>query len=415
MRSHRHRVLIAGGGVAALEALLGLSEIAGDRVEIELLSPRDTYVDRPLAVAEPFGLGEAQSFDVSAIAADRGAHLRVDGLEAIDPAARRVVTHGGAELGYDALLVAVGARAGVALEEAITIKGPAYTGRFRTLLGQLDEHRIRRIAFAVPPGATWPLPLYELALMTAAHVRERGLRKVELRLVTPETRPLELFGAKASASVAALLEERGVRLLTGHYPVGVVDQELRLVPNDAGPVPAERVVSLPRLLGSRIPGIPHDADGFIPVDLHCAVQGEDAIYAAGDATTFPVKQGGIASQMADAAVEAIAARFGAPVRPRPFEPVLRGLLLTGGAPRYMRAEVGGGHGEDWSVSEHALWWPPTKIAGKYLSPYLALHSRDAPPGEGIPIDVPLGATGTGAIRRHAVIAPAASGRLPSYP
>ncbi len=414
MATPRSRVVIAGGGVAALETLLGLSELAGDRVDMELLSPRDRYVDRPLAVAEPFGLAESQSFDLNAIANDRGARLRLDGLQEVDPVARRIVTHQGAELEYDVLLVGVGARAGVALEDAITIKGPSYTGRFRTLLGQLDQHRIHQIAFAVPPGASWPLPLYELALMTAAHVRERGLRKVELRLVTPESAPLELFGAKASAAVARLLEERGVELLTGHYPVGVVEGVLRLVPDDGGRVPAERVVSLPRLLGPRIPGLPRDADGFILVDLHCAVQGEDAIYAAGDATTFPVKQGGIASQMADAAVEAIAASLGAPVRPQPFDPVLRGLLLTGDAPRYMRAEVGGGHGEDWSISEHALWWPPTKIAGRYLSPYLALHARDAP-ARGIRIDLPLGSSGSGVIRRRGVIAPAASGRLPTYP
>jgi|SRR5215211_7811669 len=411
MKTQRSRLLIAGGGVAALEALLGLTELAGDRVDLELLAPRDKYVDRPVAVAEPFGIAKAQSFDLRAIAQDRGARLRLDGLQEVDPASKRIITRNGAELDYDALLVAVGAIPGVALDGAITIKGPSYTGRFRTLLDQLDRHQILRIAFAVPPGASWPLPLYELALMTAAHVRERGLRKVELSLVTPEAAPLELFGAEASGAVAALLGERGVRVMTGHYPAGVVEEGLTLVPNDAGPVPAERVVSLPRLHGPRIPGLPHDADGFIPVDLHCAVQGEDGVYAAGDATTFAIKQGGIASQMADAATEAIAARAGAPVRPRPFDPVLRGLLLTGDIPRYMRAEVGGGHGEHWPVSEHALWWPPTKVAGRYLSPYLALHARDAPPG-GLPINVPLGGPSSGGIRRRAVIAPGRSRALP---
>ena len=409
MTTDGFRVLIAGGGVAALEALLGLSELAGDRVDLELLSPRDEYVDRPLAVAEPFGVGKAQRFDLNAIARDRGASLRLDGLEEVDPASRRAVTRGGAELEYDALLVAVGARPGVALDGAITIKGPGYTGRFRTLLTELDQHRIHRIAFAVPPGATWPLPLYELALMTASHVREHGLRKVEIRLVTPEPAPLELFGAAASAAVAALLEERGVEVLTGHYPSGIGEEGLTLVPHDAAPVPADRVVSLPQLHGPRIRGLPHDADGFIPVDLHCAVQGEEGVYAAGDATSFPIKQGGIAAQMADAAAETIAARAGAHLRPKHFDPVLRGLLLTGGPPRYMRAEVGGGHGEDWSVSEHTLWWPPTKVAGRYLSPYLALQAERNPPGEGVTVDVPLAATGGRGIRRRAVIAPGGGG------
>ena len=118
------------------------------------------------------------------------------------------------------------------------------------------------------------------------------------------------------------------------------------------------------------------ADGFIPVDPHSLVAGELDIYAAGDATNSPIKQGGIATQQADAAAEAIAARAGAPVEPQPFRPVLRGLLLTGATPRYMRAEVSGGQGDDSAVSEHALWWPPSKIAGRWLAPYLALRHAE---------------------------------------
>ena len=107
-------------------------------------------------------------------------------------------------------------------------------------------------------------------------------------------------------------------------------------------VAADRVVSLPRLRGPFLPGLPHDPEGFIPTDLHGLVDGETDVYAAGDATTCPIKQGGVATQQADAVAEAIAARLGAPVEPRPFRPVLRGLLLTGGEPRFMRAEVSGG-------------------------------------------------------------------------
>ena len=53
------RVLIAGGGVAGLEALLALRDLAGDRVELTLLSPETEFVYRPMAVAEPFGRGRA--------------------------------------------------------------------------------------------------------------------------------------------------------------------------------------------------------------------------------------------------------------------------------------------------------------------------------------------------------------------
>jgi sulfide:quinone oxidoreductase len=395
------KVVIVGGGVAALEALIALRELAEERVQLELVTPTANFAYRPLAVAEPFGLGEPRRYDLVRIASDQGAALHLAGLDAVESDSHAIRTVDGRLLGYDVLLVAVGARPTVSIPGSVTIQGPGYTSRFRTVLRELEERRIRRVVFAVPAGASWPLPLYELALMTAARVAERGLRKVELTVVTPEAEPLELFGAAASASLRELLDDRGVALHTGRYAAGFAEHELRLVPS--GGLAAERVVSLPRLRGPGIPGLDQDADGFIPVDLHGLVHGELDVYAAGDATTCPIKQGGVATQQADAAAEAIAARAGAEVDPSEFRPVLRGLLLTGSTPRYMRAEASGGRGEDHHVSEHALWWPPSKIAGRRLAPYLALHHddrQDTP--DGLPVEVMLDSP---RLRRRAIIAP----------
>jgi sulfide:quinone oxidoreductase len=329
-------------------------------------------------------------YDLVSIADDLGASFRLGTLHEVDVPGRVVRTTRGDEVSWDALLVTVGARMGIGIEGAATVKGPGFTGRFRTVIRELEDWRVHRVTFAVPPGASWPLPLYELALMTSVFVRGRGLRKVQLRFVTPEAAPLELFGAAASEAMRGLLEEAGIELHTGLYPTMIEDGGLAVVPESHGPIPADRVVSLPKLRGPNIAGLPADADGFIPVDLHGRVRDLDAVFAAGDATDFAVKQGGIATQQADAAAEAIAALAGAPVEPHPFRPVLRGLLLTGDTPRFMRAEVSGGHGEDWAVSESALWWPPAKIAGRYLSPYLALrHGEFERPGGGVPIEVAL--------------------------
>jgi sulfide:quinone oxidoreductase len=119
------------------------------------------------------------------------------------------------------------------------------------------------------------------------------------------------------------------------------------------------------------------------------------VYAAGDITSFPVKQGGIAAQQADAVAESIAALAGAPVTPQPFRPVLRGLLLTGATPTYLRAEPAGGSGETSTISPEPLWWPPAKIVGRYLAPFLAEHvgltaaSAPTPGVHAIAIDVAL--------------------------
>src|SRR5829696_4351383 len=267
------KVLIAGGGVAALEALMALRELAEERVSVELVTPTPEFAYRPLAVAEPFGLGEAHRYDVVRIANDHGAAVHLAGVTSVDTARRRVITWDGRELPYDVLLVAIGARATTSIPGSVTVQGPGYTSRFRTVLRELDERRVRQVAFAVPPGASWPLPLYELALMTAAHVAERGLRKVRLSLVTPEREPLELFGTPASQNVRDLLEERGIKLHASCYPAGFENGELAVVPGEA--LATDRVVSLPALLGPRLPGLPADSGGFIPVDLHGRVRGED--------------------------------------------------------------------------------------------------------------------------------------------
>ena len=209
--------------------------------------------------------------------------------------------------------------------------------------------------------------------------------------MTPEDAPLGLFGAEASAAVERMLEERGVALHAGRFPIAVRADTLELAPS--GSIPAERVVALPQLHGRPIDGVPCDADGFLPTDLHGRVRGIDDVFAAGDVTAFPVKQGGIAAQQAGAVAEAIAARAGADITPRAFRPVLRGLLLTGSAPAYLRAELAGGAGDTSAARSEPLWWPPGKIVGHYLAPFLADHAGMilSPPtrADAVPVEVDL--------------------------
>jgi hypothetical protein len=51
------------------------------------------------------------------------------------------------------------------------------------------------------------------------------------------------------------------------------------------------------------------------------------------------------------------------------------MLLTGGDTRYLQNTVAGGDG-DGMMATHQLWWPPAKLAGRYLSPYLLEGERD---------------------------------------
>jgi sulfide:quinone oxidoreductase len=387
------RVLIAGGGVAGLETMLALRHLAEERALIELVAPQRDFVYRPLAVAEPFGLGRTHRFDLARLIAEQGARYRADALASVDPDRRLVRTRGGDEIEYDSLVIACGAASREALPGALTFWGHPGSAEFGDLLGELESGRVRDLVFVLPAGAGWPLPVYELALLTRLHLASGGVGGAGVTIVTHEAAPLELFGARASETVAGLVAERGITVCTSSYPAAVGEGGLDLVP--AKRLPADRVVSMPRLEGRRIPGLPHDAEGFIPVDGHGRVLGLDDVYAAGDGTSFPIKQGGIAAQQADAVAESLAARAGAPVDPTPFRPVLRGLLLKGGGPAFLRAEVSGGRGETSAAARHALWWPPGKIAGRYLAPHLAALAktelRPPPPieAESVPVDLEL--------------------------
>jgi sulfide:quinone oxidoreductase len=362
------RVLIAGGGVAGLEAMLALRRLAEERIDIELLAAETHFWYRPLAVGEPFGLGEVHGLDLGVVADDFGAGLTLGELQAVDAEAHVARTAAGAELEYDVLVIAVGARPVAAVPGAVTFRGPADTDAIKALLEELASGAAQRVAFALPGGAGWPLPLYELALQTGVYVREHGL-STELTIVTPEERALDLLGPAAQAVVARLLDERSIALREASYPVSFDGKVLSLKPADT--VAADRVVALPRLEGPEIEGIPCDTQGFIPIDRHARVHGLSDVFAAGDATSFPVKQGGLGAQQADAAAQVIAARAGADIEQEPFRPVLRGLVLTGGAPLYARADL---MRPGFAAGTSALWWPPGKIVGRYLAPYLAERS-----------------------------------------
>jgi len=387
-RHSRLRVLVAGGGVAALEATIALRALAAERASVAVVAPDREFVYRPLSVAEPFRVADIRTFPLDLLVDDAGARLCRDTVVSIDPDRHVVRTRVGDEFSYDAALLALGARPRVAVEGALTFAGPQSVGALAGLLDEAVAGDVRSIAFAVPAGVSWPLPLYELALLTGTHLANHGTRAVELTVVTPEEAPLALFGLDASEAIDELLELRGIRVRTRVTALRFLGGKLDVVPGKAQHV--DRVVALPRLEGPSLPGIWCDADGFVPTDEHGRVQGTSDVYAAGDMTRFPLKQGGIAAQQADSAAAAIAAAAGADVMPAPFKPVLRGLLLTGMVPRFLRAEPGTSAS---AVDTEPLWWPPGKIVGRYLAPFLAdrLGLPERPEGEHVEVDVELDA------------------------
>ena len=388
------QVVIVGGGVAGLEALIGLRALAGDRVAVTLVSQDEWFVDRPLTVAEPFGLGSAERHPLPEIAAEFDARFVHATVAAVAAAEHRISCVGGPDLVFDTLILAPGARTRPPFADAIVF-GVAGSGRaVKDMLSRLRSGEVRSAAFVAPSMAGWLLPLYELALMTGRELVRSNVEGAQLRFVTPEDRPLTLFGDRGSESVGRLLAAAGIEFI-GATRTTVRGGDVALGATGES-VAVDCVVTLPLMRGPGLAGVPaRQPDDFIPVDEYGRVEGLTDVYAAGDAVDFPVKQGGLAAQQADAVAAHVAARHGARVDAAPFRPVLRGMLLTGGEPRFMRSGVPGAD-SDITGGWFPLWWPPTKIAGRYLPPYLLERSEAewlGPPDEGfIDVDIPLTAT-----------------------
>src|SRR5437660_3717835 len=370
----RH-VVVAGAGVAGLETALALQALGEGLVSVELVAPETEFTYRPLAVAEPVRVGEMRRFPLERLVHAAGAELRHGALVSVDVDGKTVTLEDRAMLAYDALVLALGARPRAVVPGALTFGGSKEDQEaMADLLERASAGEVHRIAFVLPPEATWPLPLYELALLTSEYLVSHMTRHVERVLATPEERPLALFGPAASDAISQLLELRGIRHTSNAQ------------------VEADAIVALPAAEGLPLDGSPQDEHGFVATDEFGWVLGLTDVYAVGDLTQFPIKQGGIATQQADAVASSIAADAGARVRPTTFEPVLRGLLLTGMSPRFLRTSRGA---HPSLVDTQPLWWPPAKIVGRYLTPFLAEHlglSRESvpPPGiDAVPVDVTI--------------------------
>jgi sulfide:quinone oxidoreductase len=373
-----HRVVIAGGGVAAIELLLALRAAATGRAfDVTLVAPGEWLTYRPLAVTEPFGDAPPRRYDLAGICADLDATPHRDVLAHVDAAGRVAITGGGARLSYDSLVIAAGARTQLALEGVHTFMPDDDPESLRWILRELDDGAVRTLAFVAPAASGWQLPLYELALATARHVRDRDLDGVSLLLVTPEETPLAAFRGTGSDAVARLLLRAGIEVRTDAHVAKYEHGMLWLMPGSRR-LAADRVVALPRVVGPSIGGLPSDGDGFIRVDGHGRVPGLDGVYAIGDATTFPLKQGGIAAQQADVVAALVARAGGAEVELPEDRPRLRAVLFTGEDPLYLEATIGAGESVTSSASRTSPWETSGKIVARHLAPYLAAREAQRP-------------------------------------
>ena len=150
LRSDPVRVVVAGGGVAALETLVGLTALVRTRLDIVLVAPGDDFVYRPLQVGEPFGLGAARHYALSTVCRERGAEFVRDSVSSVDTDARTVTLGRGELLGYDILILAVGANAYPAFEHGATFDREQAPDDFDEVLSATRGGLAPRVAIIAP-------------------------------------------------------------------------------------------------------------------------------------------------------------------------------------------------------------------------------------------------------------------------
>lgn len=367
-------VVIAGAGVAGLEAAFALHESAGGHINLTVVAPESEFVLRPVTLREPMAAVRAERYSLAAILADAGAEVLLDRFRWLDAPNRIVHTRDGRELPYDAFVLALGARRRAAMKHGLTLNERRLWEQAQSLLSELERGDLRRLALLVPAQSGWSLPMYELALLMAGRARALNA-PLEVILVTAERAPAAVFGARASRAVGALLERQGVQLVTSANcdvpEPGVVSLRPGLLA-----VSVDRVVSLPRLYGPSTPGVPKRArGGFLSVDAYSQVRGLLGVYAAGDATDSPVKFGAVAAQQADTAASSIAAAAGVTVTTAPLTPMIHATLQGDEGPLYLRAHLTGGRGSRAVVSDTRTWKASTRVDAFHLAAYLESRAR----------------------------------------
>jgi sulfide:quinone oxidoreductase len=299
------RIVILGGGTGGTLIANRLRRMSGrGAAEIIVIDPDDKHLYQPGLLFVPFGKAEPGSLTRSRQRQLRnGITFRQAAVDRVELDRNEVVLADGTAVGYDALVIATGAR--LVPEETDGLTGPGWMDKvltFYTLDGAvalrraLAEFSGGRLAVAVMDmPIKCPVAPMEFCFLADSFFRERGIRdKVDLTFVTPLdgafTKPV------CNRELSGLLKEKGVSLVT-EFNTGEVDAAGgRLVSYDGREVGFDLAVVIPLHGGqeyvARSPGL-GDELGFVPTDPRTMQsKARPNVFVIGDAADIPTSKAG---------------------------------------------------------------------------------------------------------------------------
>jgi sulfide:quinone oxidoreductase len=319
------RVLVLGGGFAALETAFLLRMRMRDEVDLTLVSDRDSFVFRPNTIYVPFGADpNSLLVDLGKPLARRDIAFRRGNVAEVEPDSRQVMLEDGSKLDYDKLVIATGAA--TSAEEVPGLSEHAATiwtaqnmlgvrERFERVRDRARAGDRRRVLFLVPPNNKCSGPLYEIVLMLETWLRRAGVREaVDIAWSTYEQSFIQAFGPRLHEVITEEFSERGIDGHTDEVVSEVSAGTVRYADGSARDFD-ELIAFPPYTAGVRYSALPSDDRGFLYTQPDTRqVAGHPDIYAPGDAGEFPVKQAFLAFLQADAVAEHI----GSQVTGKPF-------------------------------------------------------------------------------------------------
>jgi sulfide:quinone oxidoreductase len=291
------RVLVLGAGFGGLELTTMLSEALGDDADLTLIDKSDHFVFGYSKLDVMFGGADPDAVRLPYRELVKpGVRFLQETITAIDPAARRVTTDGGAHEA-DVLVVALGADYDMDATPGLAEGGDEFYSvagaeRLRGVLPAFSGGRavigVCGAPFKCPPAPS------EAALLLHDYLTRRGVRNdCEISLVMPFRTPVPP-SPDTSAALLTAFAERDIRFVPG-VRVSALDPGRRVVVlDDGGEVPYDLFLGVPR---HRAPDVVRASgmteDGYVPVDPSTLETRFPGVYAFGDVATQGTPKAGV--------------------------------------------------------------------------------------------------------------------------